>query len=616
MSRWLLSLLMLVCSIGAASAQSLVINEVVYDSPGTDVDTWLELKGTPGMSLDGYEVVGCNGNGGVEYQAISLAGFVMPADGYFVIAESAAVPNGDTLNSNVDYQNGPDSIKLKFNGVVIDALGYDVHGGTDIFCGEGSPTPDQVPPNSLARCPDGWDSNNNVADFVLDATPTPGTPNDGSCGPVLGACCFINGTCSNLTQDDCAAQGGTYQGNGTDCDPNPCVAQPTDRTLCEISADLANGRPALEGEFVRVEGLVLNNWNNWAGNRIEFTITDGNCCTNVFWNSVTTPEVYVGDYVRVIGTVGFFNGKTQITTPSMSIEILSTGNPLPDPTLVATGDFALNGEAYESCLVKFQCVTITDPATWPPVGADANVPVDDGSGVATLRIDRDTDIDGTPVPTGPFTVIGIGNQFDSSDPWDSGFQLNARSIADFDFEACLPHAGACCFVDGTCSSLLEADCVAQGGTFQGEDTLCDPNPCPQPEGACCFPDCSCLILTADACAAAGGVYSGNFTLCDPNPCPCPTGACCFADCVCVVLTGAQCAAEGGVYMGDGVSCDPNPCDCPPPMGACCFDDGSCQVTSQEDCGGLWLEGQTCDPNPCPPTPVERTTWGQIKANYR
>lgn len=38
-----------------------------------------------------------------------------------------------------------------------------------------------------------------------------------------GACCLAGGTCSVLTAANCQAQGGTYQGNGTTCTPNPCA---------------------------------------------------------------------------------------------------------------------------------------------------------------------------------------------------------------------------------------------------------------------------------------------------------------------------------------------------------------------------------------------------------
>jgi len=40
-------------------------------------------------------------------------------------------------------------------------------------------------------------------------------------GP-LGACCFADGHCALASADSCQAAGGTYQGGGTTCDPNPC----------------------------------------------------------------------------------------------------------------------------------------------------------------------------------------------------------------------------------------------------------------------------------------------------------------------------------------------------------------------------------------------------------
>jgi len=37
-----------------------------------------------------------------------------------------------------------------------------------------------------------------------------------------GACCHGDGSCDELSESDCIASGGTWQGPGTDCDPNPC----------------------------------------------------------------------------------------------------------------------------------------------------------------------------------------------------------------------------------------------------------------------------------------------------------------------------------------------------------------------------------------------------------
>lgn len=80
-----------------------------------------------------------------------------------------------------------------------------------------------------------------------------------------------------------------------------------------------------------------------------------------------------------------------------------------------------------------------------------------------------------------------------------------------------PETGACC-LDGDCSITSEALCVAEGGTYQGDDTTCDPNPCPQPATGACCRDESCSIETQEDCESDGGIYQGDDTTCDPNPC--------------------------------------------------------------------------------------------------
>lgn len=76
-----------------------------------------------------------------------------------------------------------------------------------------------------------------------------------------------------------------------------------------------------------------------------------------------------------------------------------------------------------------------------------------------------------------------------------------------------PGTGACCAEDLTCSITTEADCV---GTYQGDDTVCDPNPCII-TGACCV-DGVCTIETESDCTDMSGTYQGDDTECDPNPC--------------------------------------------------------------------------------------------------
>jgi hypothetical protein len=105
-----------------------------------------------------------------------------------------------------------------------------------------------------------------------------------------------------------------------------------------------------------------------------------------------------------------------------------------------------------------------------------------------------------------------------------------------------------------------------------------------------------------------GFGGGGYAACPPPP---AFGACCVGE-VCSITTEADCQ---GTYLGDGTICEPETC-IPDPLGACCVATGGCTITTQADCAGSWQgPGTDCDPNPCP-TPVEESSWGQIKATYR
>ncbi len=134
-------------------------------------------------------------------------------------------------------------------------------------------------------------------------------------------------------------------------------------------------------------------------------------------------------------------------------------------------------------------------------------------------------------------------------------------------------------------------------------------------GACCAEDGTCTITTSAACT---GTYQGNGTVCDPNPCPSlTTGACCV-DGVCSILSAADCASGGGIYLGDGVSCGPhNPCcsDCSgaafqifvPGSPPHCYSTQNCDGTFSDevDCAITFLNSRSsccpvggCDCGPC------------------
>ncbi len=64
---------------------------------------------------------------------------------------------------------------------------------------------------------------------------------------------------------------------------------------------------------------------------------------------------------------------------------------------------------------------------------------------------------------------------------DSVVLLDGSSVATDEMCCCTP-TGACC-VDTDCSITTESDCTDMGGTYQGDDTPCDPDPCGTPP--CC-----------------------------------------------------------------------------------------------------------------------------------
>ncbi|HFD79197.1 MAG TPA: hypothetical protein ENK05_02230 [Gammaproteobacteria bacterium] len=166
-----------------------VISELLYDASGADAGaTFVELWGTPGESLDGLVLEGINGSNGAVYKSLNLSGF-LPADGVLVIGDddggSTSIANADLI-ADIDLQNGPDSLVLRDASGILDALGYGSFDTGEVFAGEGSAAPDAPAGSSLARLAPWMDTDDNSADFVVLATPTPGSVPVASTVPLPG----------------------------------------------------------------------------------------------------------------------------------------------------------------------------------------------------------------------------------------------------------------------------------------------------------------------------------------------------------------------------------------------------------------------------------------------
>jgi hypothetical protein len=155
-----------------------LISELFYDAVGSDDgQSFVELYGEPGTPLEGLTLEGINGSNGAVTVSIALTGSI-PSDGLFLLADTDAaggtsVPGADAL-ANFDFQNGPDSVVLRDDLGVVDAVGYGVFTASEIFAGEGAPAADAPAGSSLARWFADADTDDNALDFGVFATPSPG----------------------------------------------------------------------------------------------------------------------------------------------------------------------------------------------------------------------------------------------------------------------------------------------------------------------------------------------------------------------------------------------------------------------------------------------------------
>lgn len=165
---------------------------------------------------------------------------------------------------------------------------------------------------------------------------------------------------------------------------------------------------------------------------------------------------------------------------------------------------------------------------------------------------------------------------------------------------CLSTGGALVIPVGLGSNTT--DCVTEeicddfGGQFQPD---CDAGVC-ESSGACCLPDDSCLEVTAVDCGTAGGFYRGDGIDCDDVP-SCTRGACCDSMAgTCTDTLGEDCMGMDQLYLGDDSDCmDGTACE----IGACCMPDESCNEITRGECslitdGSFAGADSTCDEGTC------------------
>jgi hypothetical protein len=148
------------------------------------------------------------------------------------------------------------------------------------------------------------------------------------------------------------------------------------------------------------------------------------------------PNYNFGDLMQVTGSITFYNGLIEFTPTDTTINLGSgyaVSTALLSSIAVCTSfdaTLATGGEYYESRLVRLNNVWKSS-GTWPAAGSDANIVITDNSGATiTMRIDKDTDVDGSAEPSGHFNVVGVVTQYDANSPYDSGYQIIPTKVED------------------------------------------------------------------------------------------------------------------------------------------------------------------------------------------
>ena len=180
------------------------------------------------------------------------------------------------------------------------------------------------------------------------------------------------------------------------------------------------------GDLVEITGVVHGI--NFRPSGLQFSIIDDtNIGIGLFSASDTLGYSFKeSDEITVWGRMAQFNGLTQINPDS--IDVVSTNNVLQIGTQKMTLD-----ESTESSVTSITMTGWVDPSQWAGDGSSFNVDFNTAGGeVIRVRIDSDSPLSSEPIPDGFSIVTGIGGQFDSDAPFDSGYQLLPYSLTAFE----------------------------------------------------------------------------------------------------------------------------------------------------------------------------------------
>ena len=174
----------LTCVIGGALPAQVRINEFSTGVAEAAANEFVELVNAGGSTADlgGYHVVYRSAGGTSDVSLATIpAGTTIPGGGFYLLAGSgytgSATPD-QTFATGLASTAGGLGLR-DADGGLVDSVGYGAT-ATNAFVETApalAPPTTAGPGSSAGRSPDGHDTNDNLADFAVSATPTPRAPN-------------------------------------------------------------------------------------------------------------------------------------------------------------------------------------------------------------------------------------------------------------------------------------------------------------------------------------------------------------------------------------------------------------------------------------------------------
>ena len=218
----------------------------------------------------------------------------------------------------------------------------------------------------------------------------------------------------------------TMQSKGQDGTLTPLSNSPFARVVIPIAnarnADPTTFVPTLLGQSVAVEGVA--SVSKLGSGALNSALQDATHGITVYSGSVSYTPTRGNRYVMA-GAVSQLNGLVQISVASSSL-ILDRGFVAEPVAVTATAPaFNTNGIGYQSRVVTISNLSYVS-GTW---ATNQTVILQDASN-NQVQVRIQSSSTATSAPSYPVALKGIAGQYDTSSPYDTGFQLQPRDQAD------------------------------------------------------------------------------------------------------------------------------------------------------------------------------------------